>query len=300
MDSLEAEKNIPKEVIKEVEEEVESCGGEVYSEEEEEEGGSGSETAGVWGEYKGTDGSQDDTGAGPLQIPHTQRQENDRHQQVEYDQMSAVSSDPAGAVVETLLSRSMDGFLRTGNRSGRTAAAAASSSASPHRPLRSSSSYFSNIRDDSVLQPSKRYMGFTESMSISRSQSPVDPTAVLREGDYPPRPVWRVNTYSSPNRPRGTSAQPVSRSSSTSPGARTAAVLIERLTKKDRDRQQCFTAVDTTTTVAASDVLDTATQTVHTQSKPCTVATVVDNNDTGSVVSTHTTSTTTSTSQHKK
>ena len=300
MDSLEAEKNIPKEVKEEVKEEVESSGGEVYSEEEEE-GGGWSETAGVCGEYKGTDGSQDSTGAGPLQIPHTQRQEDDRHQQVEYDQMSAVSSDPAGAVVETLLSRSMDGFLRTGNRSSRTAAAAASSSASPHRPLRSSSSYFSNIRDDSVLQPSKRYMGFTESMSISRSQSPVDPTAVLREGDYPPRPVWRVNTYSSPNRPRGTSAQPVSRSSSTSPGARTAASLIERLTKRDRDRQQCFPAVDTTTTVAAaSDVLDTATQTVHTQSKPCTVATVVDNNDTGSVVSTHTTSTTTSTSQHKK
>jgi hypothetical protein len=169
--------------------------------------------------------------------------------------------------VETMLSRSMDEFMRsfrsTGSASssrqrgtaparqedaGSVASSATSgsrdlsqsrsysqrsTSKSPNRPLRSSMSS-SLLGADSARDCSGRssrgYMLPTESLSIARSQSPVDRSAVEWLYDHVSlKPVWKVNTYRSPDRSR-----PSSRANSTSPGARTAATLIDRLARQDR------------------------------------------------------------------
>jgi hypothetical protein len=109
-----------------------------------------------------------------------------------------------------------------------------STSKSPNRPLRSSMS--SSLLDgdsarDRSSRSSRGYMLPTESLSIARSQSPaVNRSAVEWLYDHVSlQPVWKINTYRSPDRSR-----PNSRANSTSPGARTAATLIDRLARQDR------------------------------------------------------------------
>lgn len=167
---------------------------------------------------------------------------------------SSCSADPAGEAVEELLSRSMDHFMQSfredhpqrGNtsaaRSSNNSTSIASSSrnytTSPQR-LSRTTSLFEGVQPRG-RDSSKRYMQLTESMCLSRSQSPQHDAAAAMEWVNEPltrRPLWKINTFRSPDWPRTSPGVPrpaESRGNSTSPGARTAASLIDRLSRQDR------------------------------------------------------------------
>lgn len=169
---------------------------------------------------------------------------------------SVASSDPAAEAVEALLSRSMDNFMRSfrdqrsfisrarpSPHSPLNASARRREQVSPQRLSRTASLFEEDLnRTMSDRNTTKRYMQPTESVCLSRAQSPHGDVKALAaaaetwiKAPVTQRPVWKVNTYSSPDRARTSpGARTDARAHSISPGARTAASLIDRLVRQDR------------------------------------------------------------------
>lgn len=249
---------------------------------------------------------------------------------------SVVEGKPVPAETNTSLSRSMDEFVRTFRNRGneKTSRPATNSSrslsptqggsaesvssdgsstshhgrnTSPQRLSRSSTtSWLSGVREGQP--PQKRYMQMTESHSIARSLSPqataaVDRSAVVWEYDNVAlKPLWKKpNTYQSPCRAAQSSCSS-SRANSTSPGARTAAALIDRLAKQDRSASGVTTAGGNADAPAAvsssvdSGALRTSSQTQRSQVS--LAANAAESSDAASVVSTSTTTSTSSSRKH--
>jgi hypothetical protein len=142
---------------------------------------------------------------------------------------TAESPDPAGAAVEALLSRSMDNFMRSFRGQHDTSR----SGVSPQR-LSRTAALFDDERSSRSQDASKRYMQMTESMALSQSLSPQRDRTEWVNAPLTQRPVWKLNTFRSPDRPRTSPGRPELPRQATSPGARTAVSLVDRLARQDR------------------------------------------------------------------